>query len=135
MPSEAPFFSGPCCKPNLMAVGDIRAFFLIQFGDALDMVDVVLIIPKEGDGIPSVGRVAVHVIHVEVEVEAEVVPQVVLEGLDVGFASVEPFFFTTPGAKSKVRSGVPDSFTTALNWRAISITLAVPEVSSTAPWP
>ncbi len=40
-------------------------------------------------------------VHVEVEVEAKVVPQAVLEGLDVGFASVEPFFFTAPGAKSK----------------------------------
>ena len=40
-------------------------------------------------------------VHVEVEVEAKVVPQAVLEGLDVGFASVEPLFFAAPSAEPK----------------------------------
>ena len=40
-------------------------------------------------------------VHVEVEVEAQVVSQAVLEGLDVGSAPVEAFFLTAPRAEAE----------------------------------
>ena len=65
------------------------------------MVHVVLVVAKERHGISSVGRIGVDVVHIEVEVEAEVVLQTVLERTDIGSAPIETLFFTTPGAETK----------------------------------
>ncbi|GIR76334.1 MAG: hypothetical protein CM15mP78_10330 [Candidatus Poseidoniales archaeon] len=56
-------------------------------------------LPNSVTRIAAVGHVGVDVVHVEVEVEAKVVPQAVLEGLDVGFASVEAFLLPAPRAE------------------------------------
>ena len=91
---------------DVVPVGNLVTFVLVQFSDAADVFHVFGSISKEPDAVAPVGEIGINMVHVEVDVKAKVVLQTILEGFHVGSAAVKPLFLTTPRAEAKGALGL-----------------------------